>query len=274
MTAQAYTPPVDIRHVDVDRSGQWLAAGWQDFLRTPLVSLTYGGCLTVISLLLTFGLFRADLGSLLLPAAGGFILLAPILVVGLYDVSSRLERGQPVSLKHVFGAFRDNMGQLSAMGVVLLIVWLAWVEIAIFLFAIFFSDTPPPLDRFIEDVALSLSGVPLLLIGTAIGAAFATVIFAMTAVSVPMLYDRPVDVVTAIGASILAVRANWQVMCGWAAMIALISICAVVTFFIGLAVALPVLAYATWHAYRDLIGGTAVDVPPSPGSAEMATGKR
>lgn len=253
VTTEYYRLPVDIREVDVDRSGHWLTAGWRDFLRTPVVSLAYGGAFTVIGLLFSFGLIQSNLGSLVLPLAGGFVLLAPILVVGLYDVSRRLEQGRPVALSNVFAAFRDNAGQLSAMGVVLLILWFVWVEVAIFLFAIFFNDTPPPLNQFIEDVVLSLRGVPLLLIGTAIGAAFATAIFTMTAISVPMLYDRPVDVATAIGASVLAVRANWQVMFGWAAMIALISVCAVATFFVGLAVALPVLAYATWHAYRDLI---------------------
>jgi uncharacterized membrane protein len=30
-------------------------------------------------------------------------------------------------------------------------------------------------------------------------------------------------------------------------------VCGFATFLVGLAVALPVLAYATWHAYRDLI---------------------
>lgn len=59
--------------------------------------------------------------------------------------------------------------------------------------------------------------------------------------------------ITAISASLLAVRRNWRLMFGWAAMIALVVICGLATFFLGLAVALPVLAYATWHAYRDLI---------------------
>jgi uncharacterized membrane protein len=36
-------------------------------------------------------------------------------------------------------------------------------------------------------------------------------------------------------------------------MIVVISVVGVLSFFLGLAVALPVLAYATWHAYRDLV---------------------
>ena len=255
----SYHFPVGIRTVDVDRSGHWLAAGWRDFLATPRVSLVYGGVFAVVSALLSVGLIAAGLGSLVLPLAGGFVLLAPVLVVGLYDVSRRLERGGEISLRHVFGAFRDNIGQLSAMGVVLLVIWFVWVEIAIVLFAIFFNQAPPPLDQFVEEVLFSLESAPFLLIGSALGATLAAAIFTVTAVSIPLLMDRPIDVVTAIGASILAVRATWQVMFGGAAMIAVFTAAGVAVFFVGLAVALPVLAYATWHAYRDLLEP---DAPP------------
>lgn len=253
--------PVGIHKVAVDHSGKWLAAGWHDFLRAPRVSLIYGGAFAAISLGLSWGLIAAGLGSLVLPLAGGFVMLAPILVVGLYDVSRRLELGESISLADVFAAFGANIGQLAAMGVVLLILWFMWVEIAIFLFAIFFNQAPPPLNVFVEEVLFSVQGAPLLIVGTLVGAAFSLLIFALTAISVPMLFDRPVDVVTAISTSLLAVRANWQTMFGWAAMIGVITVCAIATFFIGLAVALPVLAYASWHAYRDVISPEA---PPPP----------
>lgn len=248
-----YHLPVDIQTVDVDRSGHWLAAGWRDFQRAPRVSLIYGGAFVIASFLLTIGLIYAGLGSLVLPLAGGFVMLAPILVVGLYDVSRRMEQGLEVSFGHVFSAFSANIGQLSAMGVVLLILWFVWVEVAIVLFALFFNQAPPPLNQFLADVVFSLEAAPFLIIGSAIGAAIATVIFCITAISIPMMFDRQVDVVTAIGASILAVRANWQVMFGWAAMIVVVTVAGFLSLFLGLAVALPVLAYATWHAYRDLV---------------------
>lgn len=249
-----YTLPITIRQIpEVDRSGHWLAAGWRDFLATPLISLVYGGAFVVISGLLTVGLLSAGLGSLVLPFAGGFIILAPLLVVGLYDVSRRLDRGESVKLGDVFGAFTQHVGQLSGMGIVLLICFLVWVEVALMLFILFFNQTPPPLESFVEDVVFSLNGAPLLIVGTLVGAVFAAVVFSITAVSVPIIYDRPIDVITAISASLLAVRSNWRLMFGWAAMIAVITAVGILTFFLGLAVALPLLAYATWHAYRDLV---------------------
>lgn len=249
-----YQLPVTINEIpEVDRSGRWLSAGWRDFRKTPGVSLAYGGAFVVISFVLVYGLIAAGLGSLVLPLAGGFIMLGPILVVGLYDVSRRLEKNQPARLADVFSAFGESAGQLSAMGVALLIAFLVWAEVALFLFMMFFNLTPPPLDRFLEEVVFSMNGAPLMIVGSLVGAVFGLVVFSISAVSVPLIYDRPIDVVTAISASLLAVRRNWRLMFGWAAMIVLVLICGFATFFVGLAVALPVLAYATWHAYRDLI---------------------
>ena len=108
-----YQFPVDIQKVDIDRSGHWLAAGWSDFLKAPRISLIYGGAFWILSFLLSYGMVAAGLGSMVLPLAGGFVIVAPILVVGLYDVSRRLEQGGEISLRNCLFAFRDNIGQLS-----------------------------------------------------------------------------------------------------------------------------------------------------------------
>jgi uncharacterized membrane protein len=40
----------------------------------------------------------------------------------------------------------------------------------------------------------------------------------------------------------------------WAGLIVIFTAMALVPFFLGLAIVLPVVAHATWHAYRDLVG--------------------
>ena len=273
-----YQLPVSIRTIkDIDRSGHWLAEGWRDFTRAPGVSLIYGGAFVVVGLIVTIGLYSRGLASLILPLAGGLMMLAPILVVGLYDVSRRLEAGLPVALRDCFRAFGRSGGQLSALGVVLVVAYLFWVMVALLLFMLFFNQNPPQFDRFFQDVLLSSQGVALTLIGGAIGAVFAWVVFAVTAVSIPLIYDRPVDAMTAIGVSLITVRENFRVMFGWAALIAVANAVAIATAFIGLCVTLPVLAYATWHAYRDLIASGPVYAedavaPPAPRSNREAEG--
>ena len=130
-----YQLPVSIRTIkDVDRSGHWLAEGWRDFTLAPGLSLIYGGAFVVAGLAITLGLFTRGLASLILPLAGGLMILAPIMVVGLYDVSRRLEAGLPVSLRDCFRAFGRSVGQLSVLGVVVLVAYLFWVMTALLLF--------------------------------------------------------------------------------------------------------------------------------------------
>lgn len=253
-TDRIYRLPVVIRKIgSVDRSSHWLAQGWRDFRQAPRISLAYGGAFVIIGLALTVGLVLSGWDSLILPLLGGFVIVAPILVVGLYDVSRRLDAGEPVSFDNCFRAARRSMGQLAAMGIMLMVCYLFWVRTALLLFALFFNQDPPPLDQFVGDVVFSMTGAPLLVVGTIIGAVFAAVVFSLSAISVPLIYDRPVDVLTAVGVSLLSVRENFRLMFGWAALIVVIVGAGCLTAFVGLAVAVPVLAFATWHAYRDII---------------------
>jgi uncharacterized membrane protein len=92
-----------------------------------------------------------------------------------------------------------------------------------------------------------------LLIGSAVGSIFAAATFAVSAFSLPMIADRDVDMVTACVSSVRAVACNWRVMLMWAALVVLLTAAAFATAFIGLAIAMPWLAYASWHAYRDTL---------------------
>jgi uncharacterized membrane protein len=112
-----------------------------------------------------------------------------------------------------------------------------------------------PLDEFTQFLLGTDQGLAFLAIGTAIGAVFAVIAFAVTALSVPMLMDRHVDVVSAIGASVRAVTHNPKPMLLWAWLIALLIAFGFATLFVGLIVVFPVIGHATWHAYRGLSAG-------------------
>ena len=91
-------PPYAIREVPFDAPWSWLAAGWRDMWRVPRVSLAYGAIFAVAGLLLAFGLTQVGLQSLILVLAAGFILVGPMIAVGLYEASRRLEKSEPVNL--------------------------------------------------------------------------------------------------------------------------------------------------------------------------------
>jgi len=244
---------VAIRRVTVDDSAQWLAKGWGDLRRAPGVSLSYGLVFAILGFALTLGLWRLGMGSLILPLAAGFVLIGPLAAVGLYEVSRRHELGRSITLANALAAWRRNAGQIGLFGVALMLVFFAWVETALLLFALLFRGPPPPLDNFLLDILTSPAAVPLLVAGGMTGALIAAVVFSFSVVAIPMLLDRDVSAVTAAATSLAAVRANWRVMVGWAAMIAVVVGLGIASFFVGLIVALPLIGHASWHAYRAMV---------------------
>jgi len=244
-----------VRRLELERPWSWLSAGWQDLWQAPGVSLVYGVLFCLVSFAITAGVLLADLAYLLLPLTAGFMLVGPMLAVGLYETSRRLETGEPVSLGvALFVATRSPM-RLAFLGVTLMIVLLIWMRLATLLFALFLGTTHfPPLAEIVPTLLFTANGLMLLVVGSAAGALLAALVFAVSVISVPLLMERDVDFMTAVITSIQSVRRNPKPMLLWAWLIALLTACGLVTLFLGLIITFPLVGHATWHAYRDTIG--------------------
>ena len=242
-----------VNEITMDQPWEWLAKGWKDLNAAPRYSLIYGSVFVVVSYLLTFGLVYGELFFIIPPLAAGFFLVAPLLGIGLYQISSSLERGEKVRFYAAIEAWKRNDAHLSAMAVVLVLVVLAWMLAALLSFALFYDQPVPTWENFIPEVFLSAKSPGFLFSGIFIGALIAAFTFSISAVSVPMLMDRQVDVITAMRTSLHAVRKNWRPMALWACLIVLFVGGGIVTFYIGLIAWMPLIGHATWHAYRDLV---------------------
>jgi uncharacterized membrane protein len=156
------------------------------------------------------------------------------------------------------------------MGFVLGFVFLAWLRIATLLFAWFFGTGTFTGADFLNQIVLSGANALFLVIGSAIGAALALVVFAISAVSLPMLLDREREnAFTAIATSVAAVRANPRAMLLWAFLIVTFTGAGLLLGLVGLILTVPLVAHATWHAYRDLVArddaAAEISTPTSPG---------
>ena len=244
----------NIRKVDLDQPWKWLSAGWTDLRKAGSVSLPYGIVFAVAGYALTAAIWVFETFYLVLPLAAGFMLLGPLAGVGLYDTSRRLEQGQAVTIGTALIAWRKNAPQIGLMGLVLMLFMLAWIRIATIIFALFFSGAPPrPEPFFLLDVFVSAQSIPFLIVGTLVGGVLAVAVFAISAVSIPLLLDRDANVITAIVASFEAVRQNFWPMALWARLIVLFVGAGIVTAYVGLIVTLPLIGHATWHVYRSVV---------------------
>jgi uncharacterized membrane protein len=82
----------------------------------------------------------------------------------------------------------------------------------------------------------------------------AVIVFAVSVVSVPLIIDRHATASDAIRASLRATVRNLPAMLVWAALIVVLTALGFATLLAGMIIVAPLLGYATWHAYRDLIG--------------------
>ncbi|MGE0767473.1 MAG: DUF2189 domain-containing protein [Hyphomicrobiaceae bacterium] len=244
-----------IARVPFDEPWMWLAAGWRDLWQTPAIGLTYGATFALAALALASGLFSLSALPVFPALAGGFLLLAPLFAMGLYDTSRRLGAGQSASLGTAIRAGFKARGQIAFFGVGLMIVFLIWLELAFVLLVLFMggSGLPPP-SQFLPTLLFTLPGLGLLIVGSLVGGVLAAAVFAMSVVAMPMLLVERIDAVTAMRTSLQAVALNPKPMALWAALIAVMIAAGFATLLVGLVVAFPLIGHASWHAYRSTSG--------------------
>lgn len=242
-------PP--IRRVTLGAPLRWLAAGARDFRQAPLPGLFYGACFALMGWLVWLVFRHAYEYTSALTA--GFLLVGPFLCTGLYDASRRLQRGETVTLAPTLSAWRSNLGAFSLFALMLTIVMLIWARASLVTFALFFSSGMPTLSNFLARV-VSPEHWDFVLTYFAVGGLFASIVFAISVVSVPMMLDRGTDSVVAALTSVRALFENFGPLLLWALLIVVVIGLGFATLFVGLMVAAPIIGHATWHAYRDLVG--------------------
>ncbi len=242
-----------INRIGFGHPWRWLALGWRDIQAAPLHSLRYGAAIVVLSGLI-LGLTLIGRLSFLIPfLTAGFFLVAPLLAIGLYQMSAHLERGEPLTTCQALEAVRRNQGQLGVATGFLFMILQLWILASVFLFIMLFHAPFPTWENFVPVVVYSGQHSALMGALILVGAFFAACAFCISAVTIPMLIDRPIDGFTAMRTSVRAVAQNWAPMLLWAGLLVLIVGAGLLTFYVGLFLAVPLAGHATWHAYRDLV---------------------
>lgn len=239
-----------VRAIATDRPLHWLRQGMQDVMRTPAPSLGMGVLIAAVGMLLSTAAWKA---TYIAPALlGGFLLVGPFLAIALYGLASQLEEGEAPHLRDSLQAIRANAGSIALFGLMLALTYIFWERMAAILFAFYYSGEAIHLSQLMAEV-LSGQYLGLMLIFLGAGALLAGAVFALSVVSAPMLVDRPVDVVTAALTSLRCCLRNPLPMLLWAALIAGLTLLGFATLMLGMIFVFPLLAHASWHAYREMV---------------------
>ena len=244
-------PPAIIRALSNADLAASLRAGWRDLTRAPIFGLFFSAVYVAGGWLLWWALTTTGQVWWTIPVTLGFPLLGPFVAVGFYEISRRLETGKALDWPGILGVIlRQKDRQIPSIAAVIVVFFLFWNFLAHMIFALFMGLQVMTNISTSFEAFLTPSGLAMIAMGTAVGAAFSAVLFSMTVVALPMLLDREVDFVTAMLTSLAVVRHNPGVMLGWGLLIAVLLFVAMLPAFLGLFLVLPLLGHASWHLYR------------------------
>ncbi len=241
------------RHLPVSTAFGWLAAGWRDFWINPFASFLYGLLVAAASAGIVWGLFALKLDYILFPALAGFLVVGPILAIGLYEKSRCIAAGEKVRFFRMLFVRAQSGYQVVFAGVLLSLLALLWMRAAVIVYALFFGVRAfPGIDHIADMLLTTPTGWAMLVVGTAVGGLFAAFAFAISVFAIPMLLAERTDALTAMGLSLARVWGNRPVMIMWGAIVCVLTAFSVATGFVGLIIVFPVLGHGVWHAYRTL----------------------
>ncbi len=240
-----------VRTVGFGAPLSWLGRGWKDLWRQPGASLFYGFAIAIVGALILTATTR--LPYLFTAAITGFLLVAPMLAAGVYELSRRYLAGEPAPLVESMMAWRRNPSGLVGFGLLSLLAGTAWQVVSVVLVALLYKGSAlAPMDMIVE-ILLNPQYTLLFFVYIGVGGVIAALVFAASVVSMPMLLDRRCDLMCALVTSLNAVSENPGPLAFWAVLIMLLTGLGFATALIGLIVILPWLGHATFHAYKDLV---------------------
>ena len=245
-----YSQKIEIRKLDSSAPMRWLGKGINDFKVAPLLSLTYGILYAAIGMILIWLTYQNPIYSFGLVTV--FYLAGPVIAVGLYCMSRHIEAGVKPSFNQGCRAMCYNPVGVIGFSIVIGMLIVFWSVITAALFAVYFGSMTISGD-IVNTLMANKQIIPFAGLLLLIGLFFAVVCFSLSAISIPLMTHRKADVVTAMVTSVRAVKKNPLVMFTWAfAIVALIGL-GFAFFFVGVAITLPIVGHASWHAYRELV---------------------
>ena len=249
------TDQVLIKTLNPDAPREWLQLGWQDFTQAPLIGLAHGLAVTGFGVLLLW--LAYDQFWLLAGAFTGFLVVAPVVAVGLYGVSQAIEQQQPASFRHVFRVWWSWRGhphhdwRLVRFGLLLCLSGTGWVLTSAAFITLFAAQPVQEPWDFLRYVVLAKEGF-VFEIWWMMGVALAAPVYASSVVTLPLLLDRKIPILDAVLVSWKVVMQNPVPMAIWTLMIAGCSFLALLSLA-GCIIVVPVLGHASWHVYRATV---------------------
>ncbi|MFN3524348.1 MAG: DUF2189 domain-containing protein [Phenylobacterium sp.] len=242
-----------VNRIGMDAPWRWLAGGWSDLWRAWRPCLAYGLGLAVFSLWITWVFVASNAAFWVLALTCGFVFVAPMLAMGLYEAGRRLEHGEAPTLRAMLFLPQAVRQDVAYLGLALLTIYFLWGRIAQVVYGLSTFVLHHTVKDFVAFALGTQDGHAMLVAGSAVGGVIAFFTYTLVVVAAPMLLDSRASVFAAAATSFRAVSLNFAPMLLWAAIIAVLTLSTAATAFTALIVVFPWLGLASWRAYRELV---------------------
>ena len=250
-------PAIPIRRMSLDDIRIALRDGWADYRDKRGEIVFLGLIYPVVGLVAAFASLEQNLLPLLFPLAAGLSLMGPALASGFYELARRREARDDPRWVHAFDLFTDRrFWPILTLTALVGVLFAAWVACAWAIYGVTLGTDPAAHGAaFFQRLFTTSAGWEMMIAGDLVGLLFAVAVLAVSAISFPMLVDGKVGALTAAETSLRAARANPKVFAAWGLVVVALLVVGSIPLFVGLALVLPTLGYATWHLYRRAVEG-------------------
>jgi uncharacterized membrane protein len=239
-----------VRRVPLTRPFIWLQEGWDDLLLHSTASIAYGLLVAILgALILAYSRHPFYIAAV----CTAFLLVGPVLTAGCCELSRRQDEGSHADFQDSLTPLSRNRQSLFGIAGSLGLLSLMCFGVAIALFTGLIGSPAPSFESTLwGDVMKQLSYTQLVAYGL-VWLVLSALVFALSVVTIPMIIERHVDAATAMKMSIKVTAQSFPVMMVWAALIVGLVYLAFSTHLIGMVLIFPLLAHATWRAYKELV---------------------
>lgn len=241
-TVPAATSPLVIFRLLVD--------GAKEMRDTDYYGMVYGALFTLMGYAIA-ALYQ-HVWQLTMGLTAAFFLMGPFICCGIYDLSRQKALGTRARLWPTLTCWSRNWKSIAFFAAMLTFFLIVWLRVSVVLFALFATHNYPELKDMVQKI-VSMDNLVFLGVWSAVGLVFASLVFAMSVVSVPMMLDRGADTIEAIATSAIVLWNNPGAMLVWALTIVVLIGASLIFFLPLLILTAPLVGHTTWKVYQALV---------------------
>ena len=230
----------------------WLHSGWNDLIAAPMTSLLVGGSFTLLCAV-AYAVVAAQ-PVITTTVLALLLLISPFIAATAYFIAQQHEQKLAPSLHDALVDVRSRALSIGVFSILCTLILGAWVRVSSIVFALYYGALGEDAAQLARTWTTGFDFPAMLVFLTLTGLVLALTLFAIGAIALPLIADKNSNVVIAIQKSIDTLINNAAMMMVWILFLTAAIAMALMSGLILMPLVFPLLAYATWHSYRQLAG--------------------